>query len=250
MISRYVLFRFIDISPGTSLEGDLRDKLNGKKAGKLTKCNVNVGGKAQVGDCADQQALVENSVLRAEVECNSVWCVSKSWVALISTLNLSRLWFDHFGSTIKNYSLSSLLYDYVSEAFDLDYPMERDRTRLEVVGSVGGLKFKKLPTATLMSFTSMSDCVSKPYAYMYDFGYDELHDDYKRSTDAIHRGVMSNKLGDEPSMLLNGKLHWRSSWDIISVDLVDGKWGKMEQPCYAKGDFNSKFGILGSDLSM
>ncbi|XP_019241723.1 PREDICTED: F-box protein CPR30-like [Nicotiana attenuata] len=65
-------------------------------------------------------------------------------------------------------------------------------------------------------------------------------------------------------MLLNGKLHWASSsttshdfhsyngWDIGYIDLADGKWGKMDTPCYGEGDFQFMqcLGVLGSDLSV
>ncbi|KAG5586278.1 hypothetical protein H5410_046712 [Solanum commersonii] len=57
--------------------------------------------------------------------------------------------------------------------------------------------------------------------YMYVFGYDELHDDYKN--DCV----------------------------IFVVDLANGRWEEMENPCYGEGNFDlmSYLGVLGNDLS-
>ncbi|XP_059311791.1 F-box/kelch-repeat protein At3g23880-like, partial [Lycium ferocissimum] len=142
-------------------------------------------------------------------------CVSKSWLALISSPEFVKTHlcictndkdYTHHRvvlkvdpTHLKNCSLTSLLYDSVTEAFDLDYPMKQPHTSIVtlpfkiaypmknsiwVVGSVNGLiclvigekdfflwnpsirKFKKLPDLR--------------YGYiMCGFGYDELHDDYK-----------------------------------------------------------------------
>nr|XP_009778684.1 PREDICTED: uncharacterized protein LOC104227997 [Nicotiana sylvestris] len=122
---------------------------------------------------------------------------------------------------------------------------------------------------------------------MYGFGYDKLHDDYKvvgityernnnyvvdwshshhvklyslnshcwRSTDDFQSGMPVN---GKSGMFVNGKLHWATSihginrdngWDIISVNLADGKYGKVERPYYGEGDFEPKLGVVGSDLS-
>lgn len=50
-------------------------------------------------------------------------------------------------------------------------------------------------------------------------------------------------------MFVNGKLYWAmtnkhfgyyNDWDIIFVDLADGRWGEMEKPCYGEGNFKFK----------
>ncbi|KAK4341333.1 hypothetical protein RND71_039834 [Anisodus tanguticus] len=82
----------------------------------------------------------------------------------------------------------------------------------------------------------------------YDFGYDELHDDYKV--------VVGNHC-----KFVNGKLHWaainclhenngRGSPSIISVDMANEKWGKVEQPACVEGDFSLRLGVLENDLSV
>nr|XP_009793218.1 PREDICTED: F-box/kelch-repeat protein At3g23880-like [Nicotiana sylvestris] len=134
-------------------------------------------------------------------------CVSKSWLALISSpefikthLNIcaNNKNYTHHRlmvglsppeQNLKNCSVSSLLYDSVSiEAINLDYPYKNTHKFPRypfIVGSVNGLicfsvqgteffpwnpsirKFKKLPD-------SIGCC-----SFMFGFGYDELHDDYK-----------------------------------------------------------------------
>ncbi|XP_019256262.1 PREDICTED: F-box/kelch-repeat protein At3g23880-like [Nicotiana attenuata] len=137
-----------------------------------------------------------------------------------------------------------------------------------------GRKFKKLP-----------DCGVAGYYFMFGFGYDVLHDDYKvvgiyrnlsykglhnveiklysldsdswRSIDDFQTGMLFIKSG----IFVNGKLHWANTtsrnpsykgWDIISINVADGKWVKVEKPCYGKRDFDFSpcLGVLGSDLSV
>lgn len=87
--------------------------------------------------------------------------------------------------TLTDFTLSSLLYESVTEAFDLDYPYKKLHKYFSMVGSVNGLiclaieeydlvlwnpsirKYKKLPDSkpTLMK----KDCWP-----LYGFGYDEV----------------------------------------------------------------------------
>ncbi|XP_060178710.1 F-box/kelch-repeat protein At3g23880-like isoform X2 [Lycium barbarum] len=145
--------------------------------------------------------------------------VSKSWLSLISSpdfvkthllLSASNKDYTHhglmfkFASTsdrgIKDCSLSALLCDSVTEAFDLDYPGKyypNDYPRF--VGSVNGLiclainrfmglddlflwnpsirKYKKLPSCRL----NQSRCYHEQALDGFNFGfaYDEFQDDYK-----------------------------------------------------------------------
>nr|XP_016505835.1 PREDICTED: F-box/kelch-repeat protein At3g23880-like [Nicotiana tabacum] len=123
---------------------------------------------------------------------------------------------------------------------------------------------------------------------MFGFGYDELHDDYKivgidrylghdglrhakakifsvnsdswTSVDNFQEGVVFIR---SKGMFVNGKLYWTNnsttrrlrcynSWGIVSINLADEKWEKVEKPCYGEGDFGFTLclGVLGSDLSL
>ncbi|KAM3249636.1 hypothetical protein P3L10_011406 [Capsicum annuum] len=205
--------------------------------------------------------------------------VSKSWLGLISsdnkyyTRHRFMLGFDP-RKYIKDCSVSSLLYDLVTRAIDLDFPPNKsNESSIKAVGSSNG-KFKKLPSPRI------------GFLYMYGFGYDELNDDYykvvcltqKVYDDDSHYNVgkiysLKNnswkrlddfrigRLSNQTGMFVNGKLYWAntakhfgcySDWDIIFVDLADGRWGEMEKPCYAEGELSFKpcLGVLGNDLSM
>ncbi|KAK4356867.1 hypothetical protein RND71_022477 [Anisodus tanguticus] len=237
-------------------------------------------------------------------------CVSKSWLALISSnefvnthlsLSANNKEYTHHRLissfvqpeyNLKDCSLGSLLYGFVTEAFDLDYPMKNPHKSVWIVGSVNGLiclaieendlflwnpsirKFKKLPDSR--------PTLRCGYYFMYGFGYDEVHDDYKvvgifcifgsgssydvevkiyglksdswRNVDDFQGGLLLNDSGK----FVNGKLHWATTarlgeyngWDIISIDLTDEKWGKVEQPCYEEGNFDFVLGVLENDLSV
>ncbi|KAK4728901.1 hypothetical protein R3W88_021889 [Solanum pinnatisectum] len=136
--------------------------------------------------------------------------VSKSWLALISStkfikthLNLfvnnknkedtHHVLFLDVGEEKCNYKecpLKSLFHDSVTEALEMDFPIENDIHGLYAMGSCNGLvylarycvgyyllwipttrKYKDLPL-----FRPRSE---KHKCAAYGFGYDELHDDYK-----------------------------------------------------------------------
>ncbi|XP_049406056.1 F-box/kelch-repeat protein At3g23880-like [Solanum stenotomum] len=233
--------------------------------------------------------------------------VSKSWLGLISShkfvnthLNISSnnkafhrliLGFGPPENNLKDCSVNSLFYDNVTRAIDLDYPPKKSYQSIKVVGSVNGVicvaieqkdlfmwnpsirKLKKMPSSRTGSF------------YMYGFGYDELHDDYKvvditlnvgddnsyynvgkmyslnnnswKHLDDLQIAMSFNNSG----MLVNVKLHWAitnkysgyyNDCVIFVVDLANGRWEEMENPCYGEGnfDFMPYLGVLGNDLSM
>ncbi|XP_060180929.1 F-box/kelch-repeat protein At3g23880-like isoform X1 [Lycium barbarum] len=251
-------------------------------------------------------------------------CVSKSWLALISSpqfvkthlsvsvnnkecTNHRLMW--SFGPelNLKECTLTSLFDEFVTEVFDLDYRMISDGLYNNlpdsemILGSVHGLicladkngdlflwnpsirKYKKVPIPiSPLSFSQWQ---------IYGFGYDKFHNDYKvvatflkygsfsqgelriyslksdswRRVDDCQIGLRINVSGK----FVNGKLHWPSSafdgvcflytdgnflyegWNIISFDLANEKWGKVEQPFYGKGeDISVLLGVLGSDLSI
>ncbi|XP_059309903.1 F-box/kelch-repeat protein At3g23880-like [Lycium ferocissimum] len=237
--------------------------------------------------------------------------VSKSWLSLVSnnefikthlSISANNKDFTHHrlilscfrpenveDISLKDCSLSSLLHDSVADSFDLDYPMKKLHKYVKVVGSVNGLiclvverKDFILWNPSIRKFKKLSDSRAARCYFVYGFGYDELHDDYKvvaiSSSSSVHKvetkiyslkgdsltsihyfrvGLLSSLSG----ILVNGKFHWaqytlnvRHGWDIISIDTIDGKWGKVEKPCYGEGDFEFTMwpglGVMGSDLSM
>ncbi|XP_016490847.1 F-box/kelch-repeat protein At3g23880-like [Nicotiana tabacum] len=193
-------------------------------------------------------------------------CVSKSWLALISGqefikshLNLSANNKDNthhrlilnFGRYLKQWSLKSLLYESVTEASTLYYPMKIPKRSFRIVGSVNGLicladsskdlvlwnpsirKYKKLPNFKT-NFWDVS-------WFVYGFGYDEFRDDYKvvgcfyydYSSFDVEVGIYSLKsdswksicsLPDGMGFLIelgkfvNGKLHWVNNINDYSYE--------------------------------
>ncbi|KAF3664066.1 hypothetical protein T459_07968 [Capsicum annuum] len=137
-------------------------------------------------------------------------------------------------------------------------------------------KFKKLPDSRLKDkVTGGNQCdIPKGVCVVYGFGYDESSDDYKvvgciedrinlvpqaeveiyslksdswRSKDDVPDGVLLSK----PCKCVNGKLHWinnNKESNIISFDLADEKWGKVELPRYREGNLFLDLKVLGSDL--
>ncbi|KAF3616452.1 putative 60S ribosomal protein L13a-4-like [Capsicum annuum] len=117
---------------------------------------------------------------------------------------------------------------------------------------------------------------------MYGFGYDKVYDDYKvvgifcifgsggsydvevkmyslksdswRNVYDYQGGVLLNDSGK----FVKGKLHWSTTarcaqytgWEIISIDLTDEKWGKVEQPCFEEGNLDFALGVLENNLSV
>ncbi|XP_060171333.1 F-box/kelch-repeat protein At3g23880-like [Lycium barbarum] len=236
-------------------------------------------------------------------------CVSKFWLALISSPEFVKTHLSISANNDEGYphhrlmlklsyprynlmdcSVSSLLYDSVAaRAVDLDYPMidPRGHEFICVLGSVNGLfcfsipipgdfiiwnpsirKFKKLPNP------------KRECCYMYGFGYDELHEDYKvvsvcssnevniygLNSDSWRRNIDDDfpswrRLDKSEGIFVNGKLHWANntsennrsyiSWSIICIGLADGKWGKMELPCFREKDSDDIMpciSMVGSDL--
>nr|XP_016511225.1 PREDICTED: uncharacterized protein LOC107828440 [Nicotiana tabacum]XP_016511226.1 PREDICTED: uncharacterized protein LOC107828440 [Nicotiana tabacum]XP_016511227.1 PREDICTED: uncharacterized protein LOC107828440 [Nicotiana tabacum] len=77
-----------------------------------------------------------------------------------------------------------------------------------------------------------------------------LKSDSWRTLDNFQGGL----LFDPSAKLVNEKFHWATmdgdGWGIMSIDLADDKYWKMEQPLYGEGEFHLKLGVLGSDLSV
>ncbi|XP_059284690.1 F-box/kelch-repeat protein At3g23880-like [Lycium ferocissimum] len=185
---------------------------------------------------------------------------------------------------LKGCSFRSLIYESVTEASDLDCLVKNGHS-LRIVGSVNGLvflssgakelllwnpairKYKKFPDYK-PRLKSTIRCVT------YGFGYDEFRDDYKvvgifrlyeyDSLDHVEVGIYSLSSDSwrskdafpgkmrfvYPSKLLYGKVHWATTAGIISIDMADEKWGKIEQPSCVERGFTFKIGVLGNDLSV
>uniref|UniRef100_A0A1U7WG31 F-box protein CPR30-like n=2 Tax=Nicotiana sylvestris TaxID=4096 RepID=A0A1U7WG31_NICSY len=230
--------------------------------------------------------------------------VSKSWLSLISSpefvnthlsICVNNTEYTHhrlmlgLDKGLKVYSVRSLLYEDESvEATNLDFPT---KGYFSIVGSVNGLICLRTGPNNLLlwnpSMRKLKNCTAfiaapKGVFYLWGFGYDEVHDDYKvvrmfyavnggnscdvnveiyslksdscKEIDGFQCGKIHSCLGK----LVNGKLHWITSGahpgsndgDIIFIDLADEKWGMLEQPCHGEGEFYFKLGVLGSDLSI
>ncbi|KAG5594850.1 hypothetical protein H5410_036082 [Solanum commersonii] len=101
-------------------------------------------------------------------------------------------------------------------------------------------KYKKLPDFK----TKVGDVVY----FLYDFEYDEIHDDYKVVSICTNIGRQHDFQENVTRLIssgkfVNGKLHWATSaglgyergWSFTSFDLADEKWRKVERPVMEKG---------------
>ncbi|PHU21416.1 hypothetical protein BC332_06523 [Capsicum chinense] len=229
--------------------------------------------------------------------------VSKSWLALISSpdfiknhLNLSAnnkdntyhriiLRDSHPPRDPKVCPLRSLLDgDFVTEAYDFDYPMKNTTSCFWTVGSVNGLICLEVVyiglfiwNPTIRKYKTLADHgteLNDDDTCSYGFGYDEVHDDYKvvglffidngdypydvtvkiysLKSDSWRQidGFQSADLASDFAKSIYGKIHWMTSeGEIIFIDLVDEKWATMNHPCYGE-DLRLKLGVFGSDLSI
>ncbi|XP_060215770.1 F-box/kelch-repeat protein At3g23880-like [Lycium barbarum] len=137
-------------------------------------------------------------------------------------------------------------------------------------------KSKKLPT---FGANLRKDC---SYYCKYGFGYDESRDDYKvvviqcisedggsydtvvniysLKTDSWRtiNKFQGNFLVNSSGKFVDGKLYWALSADvdtfnvcnIISLDLADETWRRLELPRYVEGSYPLALGVVGGDLSL
>ncbi|MCD9642289.1 hypothetical protein HAX54_028992 [Datura stramonium] len=121
---------------------------------------------------------------------------------------------------VKDCSLGAFLYDFVTEALDLDYPGKNSSDRPWIVGSINGLIFLVI---------GVFHCVCRI-----------LKRDSWRDIDDFQ----GRKLWDNTAKFVDGKLPWLDKqWNIISIDLADEK-------CYFEECGFLKQGVFESDLSM
>ncbi|KAG5620686.1 hypothetical protein H5410_005904 [Solanum commersonii] len=107
---------------------------------------------------------------------------------------------------------------------DLDYYAKISYESIKLVGSFNELICVAIEEKTCFSgirqLRSLTFSSSETdFFYMYDFGYDELHNDYK----AMLYWAINNKL-----------FGYYNDWVFLVVDLADGRWKKMENPCYGE----------------
>ncbi|XP_059309976.1 F-box/kelch-repeat protein At3g23880-like [Lycium ferocissimum] len=181
----------------------------------------------------------------------------------------------------KDWSLRSLLYESdVMEAPDLKWPMKNPPNPFCFTDSVNGLiclidgskdlflwnpsirKYKKLPDFR----TNSRDVVR--YTYCDGHSHDVEVNIYSLKSDSwrnIHY-LRDGMIFSLPGKFVNGKLYWATFFNgehpknsncplcedrnIISIDLVDEKLEKVEQPSYGEGDNDLRLGVLGNDLSV
>ncbi|XP_060209027.1 F-box/kelch-repeat protein At3g23880-like [Lycium barbarum] len=191
---------------------------------------------------------------------------------------------------LKDCSLRSVLYESVMEVSHLNYPMTNQRkTFWTVVGSVNGLiclsneaNVLCLWNSSIRKFKKFPDFITHlRVRVVYGFGYDEFYDDYKVVRCVYYDGswprvdVKIYSLKDDSwrsicyappdgvrlwgsGKFVNGKLHWANNtgpvrdkgWNIISIDLADDKWEKVEQPCCGEEEGVLVLGVLGNNLSV
>ncbi|XP_049374836.1 F-box/kelch-repeat protein At3g23880-like [Solanum verrucosum] len=198
-------------------------------------------------------------------------CVSKSWLALISSPEFIK---SHLSlSANNNIHLRNI------EESNLDYLMKNLYISFLFEGSVNGLiclvnraKNIYLWNPTIRKYKKLPDHKIEPRPlsrFIYGFGYDKIHDDYKvvlYNFDEVAMYSLKNdswRRIDYPrnegrlmntGKFLNGKLYWATTndldlrvWSITSFDLTDEKWRKVERPC---GNDILVLGVLESNLSI
>ncbi|KAF3630484.1 putative 60S ribosomal protein L13a-4-like [Capsicum annuum] len=193
----------------------------------------------------------------------------------------------HHTQIPSNESLPKLPQELITAilTFDLDYPVKQPKRIVRVLGSVNGFNFYRIWFNSLVlwnpstgKYKQLPDLmptqmVTTGYCFNYGFGYDEVHNDYKivalfreiskHCVDAKIYSLKSDSwrilddaqgemLYDGSGKLVNGKLHWVTivdgGWSIMSIDMVDEKCRKVEQPYYGVDQFSLTLGVLGSDM--
>ncbi|KAK4716542.1 hypothetical protein R3W88_014880 [Solanum pinnatisectum] len=132
----------------------------------------------------------------------------------------------HPENNLKNCYLKTLLYESIIDESDMDFPLKNSSSYSLSRSSVNGLICLAnitnelfLWNPTIRKHRKLHDFkpkVSNVFHFLYSFGYDEIHDDYKVVCIFIN-------IGHHVSF-------------ITTFDLDDEKWIKVEQPCYFERD--------------
>ncbi|XP_015055624.1 F-box/kelch-repeat protein At3g23880-like [Solanum pennellii] len=195
-------------------------------------------------------------------------CVSKSWLALISSPEFIK---SHLSLSASN-NMQECNLDYLMKNLEVSFLFE---------GSVNGLiclvnRAKKIYiwNPTIRKYKKLRDYKIESWhfgRFVYGFGYDKLRDDYKVVLYNFHEVAIYSLKSDcwrrinhppnggrfiNTGKFLNGKLYWASvvdvdmerDWSITSFDLNDEKWRKMEEPPCGNDIF--VLGALESNLSI
>ncbi|KAF3619674.1 putative oligopeptide transporter 7-like [Capsicum annuum] len=127
----------------------------------------------------------------------------------------------------KGCPVASLFNNSVTEAVDLGYPIEDDSYDLHIVGSCNEL--------ILLWFYGIQQLENTRICLNLDLGGKD------------HLTIPHMVLAE----FANGKLHWnigREKKNIVSFDLANEIWDKVEKPSYGVGETESCVWTVGSDL--
>ncbi|KAK9267581.1 hypothetical protein L1049_010009 [Liquidambar formosana] len=200
-------------------------------------------------------------------------CASKPWCGLIDGPDFIKMHFKR--STEHNTNLSLILTDdsLYSVDFDtLDYAVELDdpaHPRTEIVGSCNGLlclgnavsgsasiwnpstrKHHNLPVSTIQTHPG---CICE--FFIYGFGYDYAHDDYKLVKIIQLFDSVESQVQVEFGILASGALHWVvTRWPgldmkiVVAFDVGLEEYREVPQPEYLGENFDMNLGVLGGFL--
>ncbi|KAM3396558.1 F-box/kelch-repeat protein [Capsicum galapagoense] len=168
----------------------------------------------------------------------------------------------------KGCPVASLFNNSVAEAVDLGYPIEDDSYDLHIVGSCNelillwfyGIQQLENTRICLNLDLGGKDHLTIPHMVLDDVEIKvySLKSDSWTSVDYCgETNIIKNNDGSYVDSLsfsaefANGKLHWnigREKKNIVSFDLANEKWDKVEKPSYGVGETESCVWTVGSDL--
>ncbi|KAJ8770445.1 hypothetical protein K2173_017936 [Erythroxylum novogranatense] len=234
-------------------------------------------------------------------------CVSKPWCSLIDAPNFIRLHLRHSLQTssnlnliLKNSTAYSVSFDSLEAPKELDHPLMCYNHCIKVLGSCNGLlcisnvvndvalwnpstrKHLVLPSLPFELKRYYGTCTCR--VYVYGFGYDSIHDDYKVVRIAQFVGADPKafesevkvyslrqkswkRIKDMPYFILypgmngvfaNGALHWVVSENfdsnianiVVSLNLATLDYSEVLQPEPVGTNFDINLGVLSDCLCL
>ncbi|PHT57807.1 hypothetical protein CQW23_00170 [Capsicum baccatum] len=168
----------------------------------------------------------------------------------------------------KGCPVASLFNNSVTEAVDLGYPIEDDSYDLHIVGSCNelillwfyGIQQLENTRICLNLDLGGKDHLTIPHMVLDDVEikvYSLKSDSWSSVDYCGETNIIKNNDGSYVDSLsfsaefANGKLHWnigREKKNIVSFDLANEKWDKVEKPSYGVGETESCVWTVGSDL--